>query len=994
MATEIFDASFEKWLYKFAVKINEEIGLKVEALDENSTCSIFLKDIKRDAYVLRASTNGTFYLGKAQLNTSKENRIEFEKEEERIGITASAIFSCESKIVDNIEGDKYYSCYNMKDSEYQDWANNNYCEYDMKNIRSILIVPIFFSYNEEPFGVVRVVRNKSIEKCFDKNDENNLDSLIREELNSIKSGVFLSKLIELGTYMDIPNICSNTVDVLKVLLSAKACSIFLLDDKYINIEKDGAQKTVKKELIYKCYGTTGLVKHQGKACLEIGDPLWNEDAWYKYYPDDPRMEKGERPELSITMGVVRARVSAFLKDVNVQKEIDDLFPEAFKIMREVGPGKVSEYFEDEQGKFKYNECGNALFSPMFYVDPNDQFVHVLGVVRIQRAKNEEDFSLANRHLFVSLVERLSKAISFARLIKFVNNFSMIEDRRQLYEYMIKNLPKFIGGTDCALLVRDTYDHNIFRVRAEWRKGEFEWEPDKPVYDIEDEDRTGYSGFVAKERCVLRFNGPKDLEEKKRHFYNTRGPNRVPKHHIDSKDEPHRFLGVPIPGLSDTRKPFAVIRICKDEKTSVLTEEDEKVLSLIANRARPYIEKFIDEDERLLKIESLIEVIFSKELQNKIERLEKITCKDEIDAFFKDIRANVTNVPIEKQILDFLHRLWKFYIPEKSGRQIDYLEDFEFFNKNVLSEVPFYRDHFVHQFVVFLTGIVIIDGIHDSFVDTCKKAYPASSIGDIDNKEKGDVDNEEANKKLIEQSWLITAIFHDTAYPLEKLNSWLNNFLYKITRDGRNENFVNLPLDGLLFRPDYIDRIDRLSRYFEENMDFRGKSKFREIIINELSIGNVDHGIMGALFLLGDTGYAFKDILPSASAIALHNNLLYKIDHKIEFKKHPFAFLLIYCDLLHEWGRNISGISELEKNAPNLGTIKVDSLKKLKNEGIVDVDDSIDEKKECVFVGISINDEKIIAKKQEEINNVFNKIDSSEIMFFMKLNNRIFPEKYE
>ncbi|GAG78263.1 unnamed protein product, partial [marine sediment metagenome] len=73
--------------------------------------------------------------------------------------------------------------------------------------------------------------------------------------------------------------------------------------------------------------------------------------------------------------------------------------------------------------------------------------------------------------------------------------------------------------------------------------------------------------------------------------------------------------------------------------------------------------------------------------------------------------------------------------------------------------PTYRDHFTHQFQVFLLGALIMDKVFEIYTP---------------DKDKNEKDN-------WSRSWLLTATIHDFAYPLQSYDQWSNVFLSQILR---------------------------------------------------------------------------------------------------------------------------------------------------------------------------------------------------------------------
>ena len=107
--------------------------------------------------------------------------------------------------------------------------------------------------------------------------------------------------------------------------------------------------------------------------------------------------------------------------------------------------------------------------------------------------------------------------------------------------------------------------------------------------------------------------------------------------------------------------------------------------------------------------------------------------------------------------------------------------------------------------------------------------------------------------------------------------------------------------------------------------------FREWI--QCEVGSKDHGVLAALILISSHPPGMEKIFyPSALAIALHKNLGPKVATAGEFNysTFPLFFLLIYCDIVQEWGRkdetvrlenvcvthNISDLSDVRHHIPD------------------------------------------------------------------------------
>jgi hypothetical protein len=255
---------------------------------------------------------------------------------------------------------------------------------------------------------------------------------------------------------------------------------------------------------------------------------------------------------------------------------------------------------------------------------------------------------------------------------------------------------------------------------------------------------------------------------------------------------------------------------------------------------------------------------------------------------KDIRTN--RYPY---VQNYIGQLW-----ERARKNSDFLIDTKEFEP-LLGELRL-RDHFNHSFDVYLLGYYIINQIALSFPD--KNYFKAS----------------EPNRNLI---WMLTATFHDAAYAVERTDEWLNKFFQRFL--GINPHF-SLNLSSAL-TPVYTDFIRMLSQQhknplmpsFDNTFDSMDWTYYNAIC-EELA--NKNHGVLSALMLchrmaikegfLGkrpkkdeqnkaDDEWDFLLYhLRASHAISVHS--VKQI--KIEFQLHPYAYILILCDEIQDWGR--------------------------------------------------------------------------------------------
>jgi hypothetical protein len=229
----------------------------------------------------------------------------------------------------------------------------------------------------------------------------------------------------------------------------------------------------------------------------------------------------------------------------------------------------------------------------------------------------------------------------------------------------------------------------------------------------------------------------------------------------------------------------------------------------------------------------------------------------------------------------------------------------------------YRDHFIHSFNVFLLGYYIINKFNELYPD---KEYFGAGENDWN------------------LTWMLTSTFHDVAYPVQETETWLNDFFDKFL--GVNPNFsLNI---AQIIPPIYTDFMQMLSRHHkyhkEDALGFTDDLlKIDWFYYNELCSGltKKNHGVLGALMLCHQMAIRegflerpdpvdfLKNHLPACHAISLH--ALESIP--VNFAKHPFAYLLILCDELQNWGRpsnrDSQDIIQLKNVVVNgTGTLKI------------------------------------------------------------------------
>lgn len=261
------------------------------------------------------------------------------------------------------------------------------------------------------------------------------------------------------------------------------------------------------------------------------------------------------------------------------------------------------------------------------------------------------------------------------------------------------------------------------------------------------------------------------------------------------------------------------------------------------------------------------------------------------------------------------------------------------------ETKVHRDHYIHQFQVFLLGLYIIDKFHEYFTDKCKWEKP-------------------------ELKWLIMSSFHDMAYPIQLYDEWSKKFFKQVFN-------VPLPLARMELKSSFVEEsflscmgylICSLYGLHTKEKKLEGnwladKKELVQFFYREITEGK-NHCVLSSMSLLkmvkdpnfdeenimrknisGDGpmqtfATILKDVFaPSALAIALHDKGVWeqlrkesgkdhplRILNGIQFESDPLSFLLIFCDNIQEWGRPLKSPAEEKGRKERAMTFHLEDIK--------------------------------------------------------------------
>jgi hypothetical protein len=264
----------------------------------------------------------------------------------------------------------------------------------------------------------------------------------------------------------------------------------------------------------------------------------------------------------------------------------------------------------------------------------------------------------------------------------------------------------------------------------------------------------------------------------------------------------------------------------------------------------------------------------------------------------------------KIICEIMNELWPADIVDS---QFENFRKFETF----LSAIG-KRDHFFHQFLVYLLGINIIDII-------CKNIEPSLREELFGFKKESD----------IYRTWLMAATAHDFGYPYhaankiaEKLSDLYseNDLSYVAAKFNVDDDKVRFDhessLSGIIIDDSesvesiHLNMVSFLKKIVQDTIDLT--SEDADHLIQELK-KEKDHGFISALLLCKNiiqsdlrkkttwSSFKRKNIYKSMkfamAAISLHNTHDQNIQTKITIDNNIYAFLLYFIDNIQDWHRS-------------------------------------------------------------------------------------------
>lgn len=453
-------------------------------------------------------------------------------------------------------------------------------------------------------------------------------------------------------------------------------------------------------------------------------------------------------------------------------------------------------------------------------------------------------------------------------------------------------------------------------------------------------------------------------------------------------------GIGLLETSKTRvKEILKARTLRDEICAEIFSnrgDDQAITKVVEKTLDKFLKQLVFYPEPIYKRRAIIGqksgdgIRISLLLIKKVQELENIQYKEELtdlssQYLMKEIRDDFT---IASEIVE---KLWEKYLGLKYPNpkiQINFEEIF-------LKEFR-YREHFVHQFQVFLLGSYIIDKFYNSRkkqINSFKKLHGDS----------------------IEIAWLAASTYHDFNYSTQKYNSWLLEYLQEVLmlQEKRvTDEMSRLNLDVAAVRENYLSSAKDIFEILFQKKHTKNPEKIRDIIdlfIYENIVTERNHALLGSVTLTkifnnSDNRKITKSgIEQAALAIALHDEGMWeflcgckgylleekdceklcqdkhdckswnknltkcKILDSIQFNLDPLIYLLIMCDTVQDEGRVQQESAGIRSN---LEEVVVDNAGK-------------------VLITMTIRDPKSYRIKHTEFNRVQEFLEDSDFTITLK-----------
>ncbi len=388
-----------------------------------------------------------------------------------------------------------------------------------------------------------------------------------------------------------------------------------------------------------------------------------------------------------------------------------------------------------------------------------------------------------------------------------------------------------------------------------------------------------------------------------------------------------------------------------DKINRIIKPDEDVAKVVRDEIESHLDQVLDYLVNYPAPEYQRRAIIGRDgpqislfLLNKVQNLKYLEYRKGLHTLSLEYRDQKNND--YKIACEYVELFWDTYL----GIAYPNPETQEKFEEIFLGDFT-YREHFVHQFQVFLLGSVIIDMLYASDSRNILEEFRRNF------------------KVPFERAWLAASTYHDYNYSTQKYKSWYRKYLTDVMQMSNKkvqDNLSELNLDIAVVRENFLQMAEIIINILcnDENVteETRNSDQFKEILplfLYEKLVTERNHALTSGVTLfkiykktpklhegrIDSNGMSLAAIKQTALAISLHDegmweyfcgckgcylnlepptcencrkkNIKYtkcnsydekfkdiKILESINLKKLPLLYLLILCDSCQDQGRGV------------------------------------------------------------------------------------------
>jgi len=328
-----------------------------------------------------------------------------------------------------------------------------------------------------------------------------------------------------------------------------------------------------------------------------------------------------------------------------------------------------------------------------------------------------------------------------------------------------------------------------------------------------------------------------------------------------------------------------VREFKDLDKSTIycfTDRHKEILAILADSVIIAIENILYRADTYKKI-------FGTEILRKIDELKVDNPKVNEDIyirlkeFYNQLKIEIEDIGGMDEIYNKVTRLVSDIASIlKLQATLDIIDNIGPSFESLLGTDVRYREHFMHQFQVFLLGYYLINkksSLREELIKYLQNINPQYGLEDV--------------LKVL----FIASMFHDFGYSVGKMESWLKNYFVRV--DVPSEFQIRWADIFVYYEVEKTNLVELISRNSNKPKDEIAN------ILKDAFINEHDHGVISGLVLMNILhNHQIDETLlrEACCAITLHTEAVYSRFGKLTIDQFPFAFLLVFCDNAQQWGR--------------------------------------------------------------------------------------------